>query len=435
MSTCNAPRPSAGHLAWADCEVGAIIHLDVQVFEPAYECSRQWGYTPKPNVFQPHELDTDQWVAAARSAGAKYAVLVAKHGSGFSLWPTRAHAYSVASTSWRHGKGDIVRDFVQSCQRQGVRPGLYANASFNAYLNVDNPGVVRSANGEDQACYNAVVEQQLTELWTDYGELFEIWFDGGVLPPVQGGPELAPLLQKLQPGAVVFQGPRGCPLLRWVGNERGEAPYPCWSTTNTLSAADGVAERLDLGGDPEGTIWAPAESDMPNRDQHKAFQGGWFWRAGEDEHLYSVEHLLERYDLSVGRNTNLLLGMVIDSRGLVPDADAARFDAFGKAVRKQSATCLGRTAGGGSRIDLPLPEPAWVDRLVLMEDCAQGERVRRYRVEGETTAGWKTLARGTCIGHKRIEPLAPVAVRSLSLCLEESAGLPAVREFAAYDTR
>jgi alpha-L-fucosidase len=422
-------------VAWADCEVGVIIHLDVQVFEPGYEFRRQWGYTPHPNVFQPGELDTDQWIAAAVSAGAKYAVLVAKHCSGFSLWPTRAHAYSVANTSWRQGKGDIVRDFVESCHRHGVRPGLYASASCNAYMNVDNPGVVRSGSREDQAGYNAVVEQQLTELWTNYGELFELWFDGGVLPPSKGGPELTSLLLKLQPGAVVFQGPRGCPLLRWVGNERAEAPYPCWSTTNVLSAADGVAERLDLGGDPEGAIWAPAESDMPNRDQHKAFQGGWFWRAGEDGHLYSVEHLLERYQLSVGRNSNLLLGMVIDQRGLVPDADARRFAAFGKAVRAQFATCLGRTAGAGTRIDLPLPAPGCVDTVVLMEDIAQGERVRRYRIEGETPAGWKTLARGTCIGHKRIERLGAVAVQSLSLHVEESVEPPIVREFAAYGTR
>lgn len=432
MDTVTRPRPTPGHVAWADSEVGVIIHLDVQTFEPTYDFRQQWGITPSPEVFQPRDLDTDQWVAAARSAGATYAVLVAKHCSGFSLWPTQAHAYSVANTSWRQGQGDIVRDFVASCHRQGVRPGLYASASCNAFLNVDNPGVVRSGNREDQASYNAVVEQQLTELWTNYGELFELWFDGGVLPPSQGGPDLTPLLLKLQPGAVVFQGPRGCPLLRWVGNERAEAPYPCWSTTHTLSAADGVAEQLDLGGDPDGTIWAPAESDMPNRDQHKAFQGGWFWRAGEDQHLYSVEHLLERYDLSVGRNSNLLLGMVIDARGLVPDADARHFEAFGKAVRAQFATCLGRSAGHGTRLDLPLTVPGRVDSLVLMEDIAAGERVRRYRIEGETAAGWKTLARGTCIGHKRIERLTPVEVRSLSLHLEESVEPPCIREFAAY---
>lgn len=435
MSTPAAPRPTPGQAAWADCEVGVIIHLDVQVFEPTYEFHRQWGYTPDPNVFQPAELDTDQWIDVARSAGAKYAVLVAKHCSGFSLWPTQAHAYSVASTSWRRGKGDIVRDFVESCQRHGVRPGLYASASCNAYLNADNPGVVRSANREDQQAYNAAVEQQLTELWTNYGDLFELWFDGGVLPPAKGGPDLAPLLAKLQPEAVVFQGPRGCPLLRWVGNERGEAPYPCWSTTQTLSAADGVTEQLDLGGDPAGSVWAPAESDMPNRDQHKAFQGGWFWRAGEDEYLYSVEHLRQRYQLSVGRNTNLLLGMVIDRRGLVPDADARCFAAFGRAVRAQFATRLGGTAGTGPRLDLPLPAPGRVGSLVLMEDIVQGERVRRYRVEGETAAGWKTLARGTCIGHKRIECLGDVEVRSLSLRVEDSSEPPIIRDFAAYGTR
>ena len=144
---------------------------------------------------------------------------------------------------------------------------------------------------------------------------------------------------------------------------------------------------------------------------------------------------MERYYLSVGRNTNLLLGMVIDSRGRVPDADARCFAAFGKAVRTQFATCLGRTTGTGNRIDLPLSGSGCVDSVVLMEDIAQGERVRRYRIEGETAGGWKTLARGTCIGHKRIERLAPVAVRSLSLHLEESAEPAILRDVAAYGTR
>jgi len=435
MNTPRLALPTPGHLAWADAEVGVIIHLDVQVFEPSYQFRQQWGYTPAATVFQPRDLDTDQWIEAARGAGAKYAVLVAKHCSGFSLWPTRAHPYSVAGTRWRQGKGDIVADFVASCRRQGVLPGLYASASCNAYLKVDNPGRVRSGDPEEQARYNAVVVQQLTELWSDYGELFELWFDGGVLPVAKGGPDLVPLLQKLQPQAVVFQGPRGCPLLRWVGNERGEAPYPCWSTTHVLSTDDGVSERLDLAGDPDGATWAPAESDMPNRDQHKAFQGGWFWRAGEDAHRYSLEHLLQRYYLSVGRNSNLLLGMVIDNRGLVPEADTARFAEFGRAVRAAFATCLGRTSGAGNRVDLQLPAPAQVDHLVLMEDIARGERVRRYRVEGLTPSGPATLARGTCIGHKRIEPLPPTLVSALVLHLEECAAAPLIREFAAYGRR
>ena len=141
-----------------ECEIGVIIHLDLQVFEAGYEFRKQWGYTPDASVFNPRELDPDQWIATAKAAGATYAVLVAKHCSGFSLWPTEAHDYSVKSTPWRDGKGDIVGEFFKSCKKFGLRPGLYCSAATNAYLNVDNPGMVRSGNVAAQVHYNHVVE-------------------------------------------------------------------------------------------------------------------------------------------------------------------------------------------------------------------------------------------------------------------------------------
>jgi len=426
--------PTASQVEWANCEVGVIIHFDVQVFEPNYRFRNQWGYTPPPAVFAPRELDTDQWLDAAASAGAKYAVLVAKHCSGFSLWPTAAHDYSVANAPWRDGKGDIVGDFFASCERRGIRPGLYCSTSCNACMNVDNPGTVRSGDPAEQQAYNNVVIRQLTELWTHYGDVFEIWFDGGTLAPEKGGPDIASLLHKLQPEAVVFQGPPECTsLLRWVGNERAEAPYPCWSRTNILTASGGEEERHIFGvGDPDGQYWAPAESDMPNRDQRKAFMGGWFWREGDDEHLYSVEHLLERYYLSVGRNSNLLLGMVIDNRGLVPDADTERFAQFGTAVRTRFARCVAETNGTGTVLTLPFAEPATIDHIVIMEAIAAGQRIRRYHIDGITPAGPRRLAEGSSIGHKRIERIAPVNVSSLTLHVDESSGEPVVGALKAY---
>ncbi len=427
-------RPTPRQLEWADAEVGVIIHLDVQVFEPTYRFREMRGYTPAPTVFAPPELDTDQWLDTARRAGAKYAVLVAKHCSGFSLWPTRAHDYSVAASPWRGGRGDVVGDFFKSCAKFGIKPGLYCSAACNAYLNVDNPGRVLSGDSAEQQRYNAVVEQQLTELWGDYGELFEIWFDGGVIPPAQGGPEIVPILERLQPGAVVFQGPanwRG--LLRWVGNERGEAPYPCWSATDRLTAEDGTTEKLGMGGNPLGSVWAPGESDMPNRDQHRAFQGGWFWRAGEDHLLYSLDHLVERYYCSVGRNTNLLLGMVIDNRGLVPEADRARFAEFGTAIAARFGRPRARTAGSGQALELSLPAGGPVSQAVLAEDLAQGERVRQYRLEALCGGEWRPLAEGSCIGHKRIECFPALAAEKFRLTVTEAADVPQIREFALFE--
>lgn len=449
--------PTPPQVAWADAEIGVIIHLDMQVFEPGYEFRRRWGYTPDPSVFNPRELDTDQWIAAAKSAGATYAVLVAKHCSGFSLWPTRAHSYSVASSPWRGGQGDIVRDFIASCRRFGLKPGIYASSSCNAYCRVDNPGRVLTADPDflrrysasmelqsgrgsvwagpdEQRRYNQVVETQLSELWSWYGPLFEIWFDGGTLPPGQGGPDIVPIMRRLQPDAVVFGGPPGWPhLARFVGNERGEAPDPFWSTTSNLDAFDGTTEVGGLGGSPEGTTWSCGEADMPNRCQIRAFQGGWFWRAGDDQHLYSLDHLVERYFTSVARNTNLLLGMVIDPRGLVPDADRARFAEFGERIRAIFAHPIARTDGPGRELVLPLPDGRTPGVLGLMEDITQGERVRRFTVEAQTAEGWTEIWRGTCIGHKRLERFAPIAASALQLRVLDASGEPRIRAFTAWE--
>lgn len=428
-----SPRPTDAQLAWSECEIGVIIHLDVQVFEPSYNFRRAWGYTPDPSVFNPTQLDTDQWIRTAKDAGAQYAVLVAKHCSGFSLWPTQAHDYSVKSSPWRDGKGDIVADFIASCEKFGLKPGIYCSGACNAYLNVDNPGMVRSKDPDEQARYNAILQQQLTELWGDYGKLFEIWFDGGVLPPEQGGPDIVPLLYKLQPDAVVFQGPDEWPsLLRHVGNERGCAPEPFWNTTNTTTSSDGVTEQAGMHGTPDGPMWIPGEADMPNRDQIRAFQGGWFWREGEDDTLYSLDHLIDCYFTSVGRNTNLLLGMVIDNRGLVPESDVARFVEFGQRVNQLLAEPCGHISGVGDTLSLTLTPGKKPSILCLAEDLKHGERVRAFVVEGKCGNDWITLWQGTNIGHKHLERFNPINCSELRLRITQSTDTPMIRQFSAW---
>jgi len=424
--------PTPQQLEWADCEIGVIIHLDLQVFEPSYSFRKEPGYTPSPSVFNPSNLDTDQWLDTAKSAGAKYAVLVTKHFSGFSLWPTKAHGFSVSSSPWRKGRGNVVGDFFRSCERYGIKPGLYYNAAYNAYSRVYGKGRVLSGRDEEQRAYNYLVEKQLAELWSEYGDVFEIWFDGGLVPPHLGGPEIIPLLEKLQPRAVVFQGPHGWPcLIRWVGNERGEAPYPCWSRTDMLSSDDGMTERADMAGSPFGAVWAPAESDMPNRHQDKAFMGGWFWREGEDSLLYSLSHLVERYYRSVGRNTNLLLGMVIDDRGLVPEADRKRFSEFGREIGKCFGTPLCSTSGKGTVFELyPFSGP--FSHAVIMEDISKGENILRYTVETLCGKKWLEIAHGLNVGHKRIEKFPPVCAPEVRLTVRESIITPVIRNFALF---
>ena len=424
-------RPNKIQQQWADAEIGVLIHFDMQVFVPDYKW-RKYGSHPDPDLFNPVDLDTDQWLEAASRLGAKYAVLVAKHGSGFSLWPTDAHDYSVKNSSWRDGKGDIVADFVASCKKYGIKPGIYANTNANGYLHTDR-GIVAEGGPVSQVEYNAVVARQLTELWSNYGDLFEIWFDGGVLTPKEGGADVLPLVKKLQPDAIAFQGPLGHEnLIRWVGNERGTAPDPCWATADSTTNSDGVKIIEGLHGRPDAPFWCPGESDFTLR-YNRSFEGGWFWKAGQDSLMFSVDELMEKYETSVGRNTNMLLGIVIDDRGLVPDADMKRIEEFGQAIRKCYGTPAATTSGKGMNINLKLPSKMVVDRVILQEDIAEGERVLAWHLEGTKPSGENLiLCKGTNIGHKRIARFYPAELVSLRFVADSYKAKPIIRTFAAF---
>jgi alpha-L-fucosidase len=423
--------PNDIQLAWADAEIGVLIHLDMQVFRPEYN-SRKWGTHPDADIFNPTELNTDQWLETAQKLGATYAVLVAKHGSGFSLWPTEAHDYSVKASSWRNGKGDIVADFIASCKKYNIRPGIYANTNHNAYLYVANSGVVQPGSPVTQEEYNRIVEKQLTELWSNYGELFEIWFDGGVRVKENGGADVLALVQKLQPKAIAFQGPYGHPnLIRWVGNEEGVAPYPCWATADSTTNADGTIVIDGLNGDPFAPYWCPGESDFTLR-WNRSFQGGWFWTAGQDSMMFTVDELMTKYITSVGRNTNMLLGVVIDNRGLIPDADVKQIELFGNEIRRQYGTPFRQTSGTGTEYLIRFEQPATIDRVVIQEDIAKGERVLAYRVEGKKNGEWTELSSGTNIGHKHIDRFPPQSVNEIRLMITQAKTKPVIKNFAVF---
>ena len=424
--------PSKAQVKWADSEIGVLIHFDMPVFEPGYNFRKNWNYHPDLSIFNPKELNTDQWIEAAKAAGATYAVLVAKHCSGFSLWPTKAHPYSVKNTPWRNGQGDIVKDFIASCKKCGLKPGIYASTTANGYLKVDNPGKVVSGNPEEQKKYNEIVKMQLTELWSEYGDLFEVWFDGGVLPPEKGGFDVLAMLKQFQPQAIAFQGPYGYENnIRWVGNEEGVAPYPCWSRADSTTSASGVIEIKGLNGNPNGLFWCPGESDFPLRI-NSSFQGGWFWHKDQDDNLRSLEELMNKYCKSVGRNTNMLLGIVVDNRGLVPDADVKRLNEFGQMIRKNFSDLLGKTAGSGKELTVKFISPKPVAYVVIMEDMAGGERILEYKLSGLADGNWQELGKGTCIGHKRIEVIKEGKFTAIRFEVTKSEGIPLIRNLACY---
>lgn len=425
--------PNERQHAWADEEIGVLFHLDMPVFEPGYNF-RNWGTHPDASVFNPSELDTDQWLEAASKLGAKYAVLVAKHCSGFSLWPTEAHDYSVKNSPWRGGKGDIVKDFIASCKKFGIKPGIYASTTANGYLYVDNPGIVQEGGPVTQEEYNEIVIKQLTELWSNYGDLFEIWFDGGVLSKDHGGADVLSLVKKLQPGAVAFQGPFGFPnLIRWVGNEEGTAPDPCWATADSTTRSNGTVVIRGLNGRPDAPYWCPGEADFTLR-WNRSFQGGWFWHADQDSMMFSVEELMKKYETSVGRNTNMLLGVVIDDRGLVPDADVRRIAEFGDEIRREYGNPAEDISGKGNSLTLKLHEPMTIDRIILQEDISKGERVLAYKVSGFHDGKWIDLCEGTNIGHKRIQKFSPQTLTKVKLEVTQAKAKPYISHFQVFSS-
>jgi alpha-L-fucosidase len=425
--------PNKIQLAWADAEIGVLIHLDMPVFKPEYDF-RKWGTHPDAAIFNPTELNTDQWLETAQKLGATYAVLVAKHCSGFSLWQTEAHEYSVKKSPWKNGKGDIVADFIASCRKYNIKPGIYASTVANGYFHVDNPGVVRPGSPVTQEEYNRIVEKQLTELWSNYGELFEIWFDGGVLATEKGGADVLSLVKKLQPNAIAFQGPSGHPnLIRWVGNEEGAAPYPCWATANSSTNADGTVIIKGLNGDPLAQYWCPGESDFTLR-WNRSFQGGWFWKAGQDAMMFNIDELMTKYVTSVGRNTNMLLGIVIDDKGLVPEADVKRIEQFGKTIRTHYGTPFRKTAGTGTEFVIRLEQPTSIDRIVIQEDITFGERVLEYKVHGKKNGEWINLSSGTNIGHKHIDKFQPQTINEIKLEITKTKSKPQIKHFAIFKT-
>lgn len=423
-------RPTPQHLAWHDMELGMFFHFDIPVYQQEWKW-RSFSDFPDPNLYQPKRLDTDQWMEAAQAMGAKYAIFVAKHCSGFLQWQSDLYPYGVKQSSWQGGRGDVVKQFVESCRKYGIRPGLYASVSANGFLNVDNPGLVNRGKGGDaeaQARYVRICEQMMTELWTRYGDLFEIWFDGGAIPASQGGPDLVPILKRHQPQAIVFQGPAGTPnLIRWVGNERGVAPYPCWSTANASTSEGGTVEKV-FGGHPDGKLWVPGECDVPVRNHD------WFWKPGGEKRLYSDAHLLDMYYNSVGRNCNLLLNANPNPDGLVPEEDFQRYVAFGKEIKRRFAQPVAETAGVGEVVELALPRPQAIDHVTVMEDIAQGERVRAYEVEGLVPGGaWKKLCDGISVGHKRIQTFDRVEVAKIRFRATRSAAVPQLRRLAVFN--
>ena len=397
--------PNEQQKAWQERELTAFIHFGMNTFT-----DREWGDgTESPELFNPTNLDTDQWVKVLKDAGFEMVILTAKHHDGFCLWPTATTTHSVAASPWRDGKGDVVADLRRSCDKYDMKLGLYLSPwDRNASCYGDSPR------------YNDMFVAQLTELLTNYGKVDEVWFDGACAEGPNGKKQeydwlrFRETMRRLQPEAVLaITGDD----VRWVGNEGGRGRETEWSVSplvpSIFSFADSVNNSLGIDamssliGDrstvaaSERLYWWPSEVDVSIRP-------GWFYH--EDQQPHSLQRMAEIYLQSVGRNSVLLLNIPPDRRGLIADVDANRILELRKWIDANfTDNKLGKS---GSTITA----------VVLEEDIARGQRVEKFDVEGLIDGQWEVITSGTTIGKKRILTFAPVAPADLRLVVKSSRG-------------
>lgn len=454
-----AVTPSPRQLAWQRLEFEVFIHFGMNTFT-----DREWGEgNEDPKLFNPTDLDADQWARAAKDAGARAIVLVCKHHDGFCLWPSAFTEHSVKHSPWKSGRGDIVREVSDACKRQGLKFGVYLSPA-----DLHEPTYGHSDE------YNRYFINQLSELLTNYGPIHEVWFDGAT-PRDKGQvydyQAWYALIRQLQPDAVIFG--RG-PDVRWVGNEAGRGRQSEWSvvalpvpenqfTWPDMTEADlGSIARLKSIAGGQYLHWYPAETDTSIRP-------GWFWHPAENARVRSLTDLLNVYDQSVGNNSVLLLNVPPDRRGRFCDEDVARLHELGAALRATFATNIAAGASVESTSDAPghagaaatdgnaetywttpddaieptitlaLPQPRRFNLISLREHIADGQRIEQFAVEvwdqmmwNTTGAGWKEVARGTTVGYGKLLRIAPEETDRVRIHILASRIRPTVEEVGLY---
>jgi alpha-L-fucosidase len=414
------PLPSAAQLEWQQDELAMFLHFGVNTFT-----DREWGDGREdPSIFAPANLDARQWARTARAAGFRSMILTAKHHDGFCLWPSKTTEHSVARSPWRSGAGDVVREMVDACRAEGLRPGVYLS-----------PWDRNNAAYGDSPRYNDLYCEQLTELLTRYGPIAEVWFDGanGEGPngkrQVYDWPRVFALVRRLQPNAVMFSD--SGPDVRWCGNENGSAGDPNWSTVDPAAvpypgaSGDRVTPALQHG-DPAGTVWRPAECDVSIRP-------GWFYHPGDDARVHSVDNLVDLYFSSVGSNAKLLLNVPPTKDGLLHDTDVQRLSGFRSRLdslfrtdvtARAPRTRLPRTSN--VEVLIEFPQAVTVSSARLTENIARGQAVARHTLYGADAGDWRVLSSGTTIGYARLARFEPTMVRRVRLVVDEAVGTPDV---------
>jgi alpha-L-fucosidase len=427
-------KPTPQQLAWQEAELTMFLHIGMNTFT-----DREWGDGKEdPRLFNPAALDARQWAHVAREAGFRYLILTAKHHDGFCLWPSRHTEHSVKHSPWREGKGDVVRELSTACREAGLKFGFYLS-----------PWDRHEPRYGDSPAYNQHFKNQLAELLTGYGEVAEVWFDGANGEGPNGRRQeydwagFYEVIRRHQPHALIaISGPD----VRWVGNEDGLAPETEWC----VQPANPVYHP-----GRSGSVWWPSECDVSIRP-------GWFWHAAEDSKVKSLDHLVDIYYRSVGHNSVLLLNVPPNRDGRLAEPDVRRLQEF-RAYRdrvfahdlargKPASASSERPHAGAARavdgdpatfwspsdsdgwLEVDLGAPTRFNVLLTQEQIREGQRVEAYHLEALTEQGWREVARGTTIGHKKLDRLPPTQATRVRLTLDRSSGDPLLRTLGLYQT-
>ncbi len=451
------PIPSTEQLAWHQMEMNAFVHFTTNTFT-----DREWGYGDEsPNIFNPTEFDANQWVNTLKETGFKGLILTCKHHDGFCLWPSKYTEHSVKNSLWKKGSGDVVREVADACKREGLKFGIYLSPWD------------RNHKDYGSLVYVDYYRNQLKELFTQYPDAFEMWFDGA-----NGGDGFyggkretrkidgrtyydwlttLELVRKMDPKIIFFSD--AGPGVRWAGNEKGIAGETNWCTISpdTLYAGKAGIEKLLNQGNENGTQWIPAECDVSIRP-------GWFYHAKEDTLVKTPEQLFEIYLKSVGRGSLFLLNVPLDKRGLFHENDVKSLQGFRKLLHEEFKTNLALHASvkgefrgkdevyspnnltdGNSEtywtlddeyssgtFEIELPKASQVKYIVLQEYIKLGQRVKSFSVEVRRDDQWLKVAEATTIGYKRILKIDPVETDKIRITILASKACPILSNIAVY---
>lgn len=451
------PLPSARQLVWQEMEYYGFLHFNMNTFT-----NIEWGEgSENPSQFNPSELDAMQWAKIAKEAGMKGLIITAKHHDGFCLWPSKYTEHSVKNSTWKNGKGDVIKELSEACKAYGIKMGVYLSPWDRNHPDYGKPEYVE------------VFHNQLRELLTNYGDIFEVWFDGanGGSGYYGGANETRKIdnktyyqwdkaisiVRELQPNAVIFGD--GGPGVRWVGNEEGWANETNWSLIRD-EVHIGYPKHKELrSGHEDGTNWVPAECDVSIRP-------GWYYHPYEDHKVKKLPHLLDIYYQSVGRNASLLLNLPVDDRGLVHENDEKQLMAlqnqlaldFEVNLAKGQNITASDTRGNSSNyaaanandndqetywttndsiikasIIIDFIAPTAMNRILLQEYIPLGQRINGFTVEAEIDGNWKEIDSQTTIGYKRILRFKTVTASKIKVTITNSKAAPLLSNIEIFN--